>query len=348
MVKLKVRARLCLVVALATAGLLAVLSGCGGSSSEGHSDQSNPQAALKSYDLAWVEGDANEACELLADQARQAVETEMSDRTVGGLSLNCPARMKEVLELLGPEAKAQGEELAKKVSDDKVAEKGDEALVSISPIVVMSLKKIGGAWYVEGSSVEEIEPFITREEVEEAEAEEVKETEEREQAESEVESVEASGTVNAEKQKRVITETLGTELNEPVGYVRCTVGVVAEPGARYACLAEMKSGQWYEIKYRITDAHGDLSELSQGKTVAPAATFAVDAVWHPRQRRSLRRLPDVAARCSLRSRGELLLDLNGRVDGRQRGPDRMFAARAVPLHRVEFAAGVDDLLATGS
>jgi hypothetical protein len=249
--------------------LTALLVGCGGSSSGSGPDQSSPQSALESYDLAWVNGDANEACELLADQARQAVETEMSDRTVGGLSLNCPARMKEVLELLGPEAKAQGEELAEKVSDDKVAEKGDEALVSISPIVVMGLKKIGDSWYIEGSSIKEIEPFITHEEVEEAEAEEVHEAEGAEQAQEEVEAVEEEGTVNAAKQKQVIYETLGTELHEPVGYVRCTVGVVAEPGAPYACLAEMKSGQWYEIKYRVTDAHGDLSELSQEKTVAP-------------------------------------------------------------------------------
>lgn len=255
-----------IVLVLALVALTLALGGCGGSSNASGPDQSSPQSALESYDLAWVNGDANEACELLADQARQAVETEMSNRTVGGLSLNCPARMKEVLELLGPEAKAQGEELAKKVSSDKVAEEGDEALVSIRPIAEMGLRRIGDSWYIEGASIKEIEPFITHEEVEEAEAEEA---ETAEQAQEEVEAVEEEGTVNAARQKQVIYETLGTELHEPVGYVRCTVGVVAEPGAPYACLAEMKSGQWYEIKYRITDAHGDLSELSQEKTVAP-------------------------------------------------------------------------------
>lgn len=244
------------------------LAACGGGSSYS-SSQSSPQSALKSYDLAWVKGDAKEACELLADQARQAVETEMSNRTVGGLSLNCPARMKEVLELLGPEAREQGEELAKRTSGDKVTKEGDEALVSISPIVVMGLKQIAGAWYIEGSSIKEIEPFITHEEIEEAETEESEEAESAEQAQEEVEAVEEEGTVNAARQKQVIYETFGAEVHEPVGYVRCTVGVVSEPGAPYACLAEMKSGRWYEIKYRITDAYGDLSELSQEETEAP-------------------------------------------------------------------------------
>src|SRR5690348_4522001 len=118
-----------------------LLSACGGggtttiiektvtSSSPAQSGSSTPQEALKAYDLAWAEGDASAACELLVDAGRRSVEQEMSNRTLGGLPLNCPERMKELLELMGPEAVAQLETLAKRVPSDKVHIRGDIAEV---------------------------------------------------------------------------------------------------------------------------------------------------------------------------------------------------------------------------
>jgi hypothetical protein len=240
-----------------------VLVACGGGGSSGPS-QSSPQVALKSYDEAWADGDAKAACELLADQGRRAVETEMSARTVGGLPLNCAARMKEALELLGPEDKAQLRELLEEVDSDPVEESSGDAQIPIGQENFMALKEIDGSWYVAGASIEEVEPLvITPPGINKSENTEPGEEEGGYTPEEGAEAAEEDGLIDPVTQEKIIEETLGVEFHEPVTRATCPSGVAAEIGEIYTCLAVMESGYQLILKYRVTDPAGHLSELSQ-------------------------------------------------------------------------------------
>lgn len=253
-----------------------VLTGCGGggttmiiektvttAASPAKSDSSTPQEALKAYDLAWAEGDADAACELLVDAGRRAVETEMSNRTLGGLPLNCRERMNELLELLGPEAKAQARALAGKVASDKVAPHGSEAEVSITPYLVMTLKEIDGSWYINGSTIHEIEPLITRasveeekeakleeaeEELAEFESEESPEEHEREQ-EGEAKLKEEAAAMSR-RSERATAEGVEAQTGETVTFAECPLGVPT-PGATFICDAATESGKHYQAEFEV-------------------------------------------------------------------------------------------------
>lgn len=213
---------------------------------------STPQAALKDYDLAWAKGDAEAACELLVDSGRRAVETEMSNRTLAGLPLNCPERMEEVLQLLGPEAVAQLEDLAKKVSSDKLSEHGDIAEITVNPAVFMELKRVGGAWYVNGSTIKEIEPLVTKEEIEEYEEEE---------AEEERASEQAAPEINLEAAEDLALRAIKLKSGEEVPYLGCPGGTRAIVGKTFTCDASSRSGTHYQAELEVVNAEGDLVVL---------------------------------------------------------------------------------------
>lgn len=227
---------------------------------------STPQAALKAYDLAWADGDAGAACELLVDSGRRAVETEMSNRTLGGLPLNCPERMEEVLQLLGPEAVAQLEELASKVSSEKLSEHGDIAEITVNPAVFMELKKVGEAWYIDGSTIKEIEPLVTREEIEEVQAEEqseldeaVKEGEEENPTEEGINRAEKTGPGSEIKEaERMASESVETVSGEAVEFVTCPGPITPEKGDRFTCDLSTTSGVHYQSEMEVFDPAGDL------------------------------------------------------------------------------------------
>lgn len=231
---------------------------------------STPQDALKAYDLAWAEGDAEAACELLVDSGRKAVETEMSNRTLGGLPLNCPERMEEVLQLLGPEAVAQLDDLADKVSSDKVSEHGDIAEITVNPAVFMELKEVGGSWYINGSTITEIEPLITRKEVEEAKEQKLEEAEEElaemEPAESPEEHAreqEGEGKLKEEaatierRAEEATAEGLEARSGEAVTFTECPLEVPT-PGATFICDAATESGKHYQAEFEVL-TNGSLS-----------------------------------------------------------------------------------------
>ena len=237
---------------------------------EGEHLNSNPQGTLKAYDLAWADGNAKQACELLADAGRQVVETKLSERTLGGLPLNCPARMKELLELMGPEAKEQARVLAGKVSSDKVTTHGQSAVVAISPIVVMNLKEVGGYWFISGSTIEEIEPFVTRKEVEEAQEEEVEDAEEElaeiEPAESPEEhaqeqegedELKGEAAANERRAEEATAEGLKARTGEVVTFTECPQQVPT-PGTTIICDAATESGKHYQAELEVL-TNGSLS-----------------------------------------------------------------------------------------
>jgi hypothetical protein len=213
---------------------------------------STPQDALKAYDLAWAEGDAEAACELLVDSGRRAVETQMSNRTLGGLPLNCPERMKEVLELLGPEAAAQLEGLAARVPSDKVSEHGDVAEITVNPAVFMELRKVGGAWYINGSTIKEIEPLVTREEIEEYEEAEGEEERAAEQAAPEI---------NLEAAEDLALRAVKLKSGEEVPYLGCPGGTTAVVGKTFICDASSQSGEHYQAELEVVSPEGDLVVL---------------------------------------------------------------------------------------
>jgi hypothetical protein len=209
---------------------------------------STPQATLKAYDLAWAEGNAETACELLVDSGRRAVETEMSNRTLGGLPLNCPERMEEVLQLTGPEATAQLERLAKEVPSDEVFERGNIAEVIVDPAVFMELKRIGESWYIKGSTIEELEPFVTKEEVEEYDSEVAEEEEAAERA--------APG-VNVKTAEELALRAIKYKSGEEVPYLTCP-GAAAVIGKRFTCDASTESGKHYQAELEVVNEEGDM------------------------------------------------------------------------------------------
>ncbi|MBS1863023.1 MAG: hypothetical protein JSS68_15080 [Actinobacteria bacterium] len=265
---------------LAIVGICALvgLAGCGGSSSGGV-DQSSPASALKAYDLAWAEGDAKGACELLGDAGRAAVEKEMSNRTLGALPLNCPARMNEVLELLGPESKAQLEELAEKTGSAKVEKEGRGAEVEVGPRDFMILGEVNGKWFIGGNTIHLINPMLlTQHEIEVEEAKEAEEAEELETEEAEIEPAETpeehareqegeselktEGANNRRKAEALTGEDLETQFGERIIFTECPEEIYVS-GLTFTCDASAESGTHYQAELEVTDEAGDLVVVKQ-------------------------------------------------------------------------------------
>jgi hypothetical protein len=210
---------------------------------------------LKAYDLAWAEGDADAACELLVDSGRRAVETEMSNRTVGGLPLNCPERMEEVLQLLGPEAAAQLERLAKEVPSDEVDEHGDIADVIVTPAVFMELKKVGNGWYIKGSTIQEIEPTVTQEEVEQYEeevAQDGESPEEHAQEQEEEGKLKTESAAMRKEAQEAATEGVETHSGEGVVFVECPEEPYT-PNLIVICDASTETATHYQVEFEVLE-----------------------------------------------------------------------------------------------
>ncbi len=115
-----------LAVALASVALLAA---CGGSS---------PEEVVDEYLQAVLDGDGAKVCELLSDEAREAVEQEATaaescEKAIEVMTKEVPAGFKQAVE----------------EDDVKVTEDGDTAKAEIyDAAYVVELKKDGGDWVV--------------------------------------------------------------------------------------------------------------------------------------------------------------------------------------------------------
>lgn len=115
-----------LAVALAS---VALLTACGGSS---------PEEVVDEYLQAVVDGDAAKVCELLSNEAREAVEREATaaescEKAIDVMTQEVPAGFKQAVE----------------EDDVKVTEDGDRATAEVyDGAYAVELEKDGGDWVV--------------------------------------------------------------------------------------------------------------------------------------------------------------------------------------------------------
>ncbi len=108
---------------------VAVLAACGGSS---------PEEVVDEYLQAVLDGDGAKVCELLSDEAREAVEQEAT------AAESC----EQAVEVMTQDAPA-GLERAIREDDVKVTEDGDTARAEIyDGAYAVELRKDGGDWVV--------------------------------------------------------------------------------------------------------------------------------------------------------------------------------------------------------
>lgn len=220
------------------AGVL-VATGCGsgGSSTKGASSHHGDSAveAAKAYAAAWAEDDPAAACEALTGTAKRAVVTSLSETTG---SLSCTAAMREAFQLLGPEELGQLHKFATTVSPADLTTEGHLAHVQIDHDSYMELRNVGGTWYIEGNTLEAVEPLPAR------------------------------IVISKERAEELVTETLEEESIEAVTVAVCPDEQPAAAGDPFVCEAELANGALETISYRITDSQGDLSLVSIEPPVA--------------------------------------------------------------------------------
>ena len=231
------RGRAVILLLIAGAAVL-VIAGCGGGSSTDAASSPHGGSAVeatKAYAAAWVNNDPAAACEALTGTAKRAVVTSLSETTG---SLSCTAAMREAFQLLGPEELAQLHKFAATVSPADLTTEGHLAHVQIDHDSYMELRNVGGTWYIEGNTLEAIEPLPPR------------------------------IVISKENAEELVTETLEEESIEAVTVAVCPDKQQAVAGDPFVCEAELANGVVETISYRITDSQGDLSLLSIEPPVA--------------------------------------------------------------------------------
>jgi len=138
-----VKTRHLLTAALAAAVVTVV--GCGDDGNDGSSNEAEIEAVVSDYGVAIADGDATEACALLAPAGQRQIEQQQATLTKQPID-SCPAAVSSLTRSLSPEdAQASREIELKQIEVD-----GDSATARVVDGNGVRLVRSGEEWLIAG------------------------------------------------------------------------------------------------------------------------------------------------------------------------------------------------------